>query len=114
MSNDQKYLDIFNNAGYDHDTSLQAVVDAVREDEAKKVSHPQLMDEIQARDETIDALNFKIKGLVAALDKHHGTPCEQIRHYHEIENLKETINDLKSKVKGSYDHMVDMCQGGES
>lgn len=26
---------------------------------------------------------------VAALDKHHGHPCEQIRHMHEVEGLKE-------------------------
>ena len=64
IGKDIKYKAIFDHVCHDDENyALQAVVDAVREDESRKVSHPQLMDEIQARDTTIQDLENTIKSL---------------------------------------------------
>ena len=45
-------------------------------------------DPIRGDLETIIALEARNAELVAALDKHHGVPCEQIRHREEVDDLK--------------------------
>lgn len=43
--------------------------------------------------EEIEKLRDKVRGLVAALDDQHGTPCEQIRHQQEVERLRELLRE---------------------
>lgn len=40
----------------------------------------------------------RIRTLVAFYDKHHGTPCEQIRHQQEVEELKRRITQLEGQI----------------
>jgi hypothetical protein len=42
----------------------------------------------------IERLRSRVSGLVAALDQHHGTPCEQIRHEQEVERLRAALREI--------------------
>jgi hypothetical protein len=45
----------------------------------------------------ITRLRYRVAGLVTALDRHLGTPCEQIRHQHEVDGLTDEITRLRSE-----------------
>lgn len=62
-------------------------------------------------DKDYDALLKKYQDLMAWYDNHSGTPCEQIRHEHEVADLRARLDDaekenaelkrqLNSEVKG--------------
>jgi DNA repair ATPase RecN len=46
----------------------------------------------------IERLRVRVSELVAALDKHHGTPCEQIRHRQEIERMRAVLEAAREMV----------------
>ena len=50
----------------------------------------------------LEQLGKRYSGLVAALDKQHGTPCEQIRHQQEVD-------DLRAKLKTAREDEREQC-----
>ena len=54
--------------------------------------------QIEAQTKIYDALVVKYQNLLKWYDEHEGTPCEQIRHQHEIE---EAVRPLYEALKHS-------------
>ena len=55
-------------------------------------------EQIEAQTKLYDALVVKYQNLLKWYDEHEGTPCEQIRHQHEIE---EAVRPLYEALKHS-------------
>jgi hypothetical protein len=55
----------------------------------------------------INALENKIKTLVAALDKHNGTPCAEIHHKEEMDMVREQIERVKAELIESLKKLKD-------
>jgi hypothetical protein len=53
-----------------------------------------------------EALSKKYKDLVAWADKQAGVPCEQIRHQHEIDELKEKISKYQDNQHHFYQKLL--------
>ena len=69
----------------------------------------------------IERLEARNAELVAALDKHHGTPCEQIRHVQEVDDLKvrnarlfNVLRELHATVMGESPSLLNEDSGGDA
>lgn len=80
---------IATNEPRDNDQRCQLLINKRKDAEAK----------LAAQSASYATLEAKYKGAVAALDKHWGTPCEQIRHQQEVEQLQEQIAQLQARIE---------------
>ncbi len=58
------------------------------------------------RDHEIDQLKDKVRNLTRLMDEQFGTPCEQIRHQQQVEDLHELIGD-------AYQYIAQHCLDNE-
>ena len=58
----------------------------------------QLLNHDAAQREKLERLNNDYKKLVVFYDQHVGTPCEQIRHQQEVDELKEKLAAVEKQL----------------
>jgi len=56
--------------------------------------------------DALEAQAKRIAGFVEMFDKMVGTPCEQVRHGHEVEQLRARIAELEAALKPFIEELV--------